>query len=230
MFRMVIVTNRYSSEKKKICWLNVFVLVFELRRLKHAGDTHGSTTLFKSLSLRLRLFLVKEQLCVVARELLECNEEVTESKLEPIRISVEFAKACDESLNVRTEKESDSYRSSISDSHTCACEGKPISTNSNSIPSRTRSSSYWGPVTQSDRTTVRGSGSFRQVGTCEQATCSAIWNHSYDRHRWEHKICLVWCLRSTAGKIHLQHQHQQLRSCWRPRDTLEEKGKHTVMG
>ena len=76
--------------------LDILVSVFQLRRLEHTRDTHGSRPFFLGLASSFRFFLFQEQLCVVARELLELNEEVPERLLEAVDVAVELFEGEDE--------------------------------------------------------------------------------------------------------------------------------------
>ena len=76
--------------------LDILVSVFQLRRLEHTGDTHGSRPFFLGLASSLRFFLFQEQFGIVAGELLELNEEVSESLLEAVDVAVELLEGKDE--------------------------------------------------------------------------------------------------------------------------------------
>ena len=82
--------------------LDILVSVFQLRRLEHTGDTHGSRPFFLGLASSLRFFLFQEQFGIVAGELLELNEEVSESLLEAVDVAVELFEGKDEGSDLLT--------------------------------------------------------------------------------------------------------------------------------
>ena len=76
--------------------LDILVSVFQLRRLEHTRDTHGSRPFFLGLASSFRFFLFQEQFGIVTGELLELNEEVSESLLEAVDVAVELLEGKDE--------------------------------------------------------------------------------------------------------------------------------------
>jgi hypothetical protein len=78
--------------------LNIFVLVFQLRWLEHAGNPHSSVSFCQRLLLLFGLLLFQEEFRVIPRELLQLDQEVSERQLEPIDVVMIFTEASDEHL------------------------------------------------------------------------------------------------------------------------------------
>ena len=81
---------------------DILILVLQLRRLEHARNTQRRLVFCLRLTLGLKLLLLEEQLCVVPRKLLELDQEVAQSELEPGDVVVVLAQANDKGLDLDT--------------------------------------------------------------------------------------------------------------------------------
>lgn len=75
------------------------LVILHLRRLQQSTNLHSAFTLLFFSSLGCLLALFGEQLCIVARELLQRDQEVTKDDLEAIEIGV----GCEKSVNERSD-------------------------------------------------------------------------------------------------------------------------------
>lgn len=91
--------------------LDVFVLVLNLIGLEHSRNPHRRLSLGLRLLLLLQLLLLEVQLCIVSRELLELDQEVSESELEVVDIVGVLLKRHNEMLHLRSVER---QRSSVS--------------------------------------------------------------------------------------------------------------------
>ena len=64
----------------------LYVLILDLRRLEHTRHAHGSSHLLFSFLLICLFLLLQEQLSVIAGELLQRDQEVTEGQLEAVNV------------------------------------------------------------------------------------------------------------------------------------------------
>ena len=70
--------------------LDILVLVIHLRRLKHARDAHCSFSLLLFPPLCFSLFLLQEEIRVVARKLLQLDQEIAQRQFETVDIAIIF--------------------------------------------------------------------------------------------------------------------------------------------
>lgn len=63
-----------------------YVLILDLRRLEHTRHTHGSSHLLFGFALISFFLLLQEKLSIIAGELLQRDQEITEGQLEAVDV------------------------------------------------------------------------------------------------------------------------------------------------